>query len=103
MHPSAWRDCLKRGLWVVVWYSSMHEKPLPNRSFQCRMELYRTSLARPQRVWATEDPQSPRDPRRCLLRLEKRLPVPEPHEHTRTTAPACKTSSQATVIIARGR
>ncbi len=30
-HPITWRDCMKRGHWVVVRYSSRYEKALPNR------------------------------------------------------------------------
>ena len=33
IHSSASRDCMKRGRWVVVRYSSRYEKTLPNRSF----------------------------------------------------------------------
>jgi transposase len=32
---------------VVIRYSSMHEKTLPNGPFRCRMELHRASHARP--------------------------------------------------------
>src|SRR5215207_6831526 len=42
IHPSAWRDCMKKGRRVLVRYSSTHEKTLPNRSILCPMELYRT-------------------------------------------------------------
>jgi hypothetical protein len=66
---------MKSGLGVVIHYSSMYEKTLPNGPFRCRMELHRTSLADTYRAWTTEDPQPPRDPRRHLLRIEKRMPV----------------------------
>jgi hypothetical protein len=46
IHPSAWRDCMKSGPLVVIHYSSTHEKTISNRSFRCRMELYRASHAR---------------------------------------------------------
>jgi len=36
---------------VVIRYSSMHEKTLPNRSLRCRMDLHRASLARTQWPW----------------------------------------------------
>src|SRR5215210_2130171 len=69
------RDCMKKGRRVVIRYSSRYEKTLPNGSFRCRMELHRTSHAASFRTWPTADPQPPRDPRRHLLYLEKRLPV----------------------------
>ena len=53
------RDCMKSRLGVVIHYSSMHEKTLPNGSFRCRMELHRASLASTQGARTTEDPQSP--------------------------------------------
>jgi len=39
---------MKSGPRVVIRYSSRCEKTLPNRPFRCRMELHRTSLARPK-------------------------------------------------------
>jgi hypothetical protein len=66
---------MKKARLVVVRYSSMHEKTLPNGPFRCRMELHRTSHAASFRTWPTADPQPPRDPRGDLLHLEKRLPV----------------------------
>src|SRR5215212_2279906 len=66
---------MKMGRRVVVRYSRRYEKTLPNGPFRCRMELHRTSHAASFRTWPTEDPQPPRDPRRHLLYLEKRLPV----------------------------
>src|SRR5215207_2681227 len=39
---------MKSGPRVVIRYSSRYEKTLPNRPFRCRMELHRTSLARPK-------------------------------------------------------
>src|SRR5215217_9390240 len=69
------RGCMKSGPRVVIQYSSMHEKTLPNRSFRCRMELYRASPARPQRIWTAEDPQPSCDPERRLLPPKEWLPV----------------------------
>src|SRR5918995_6577471 len=66
---------MKSGPRMVFRYSSMHEKTLPNRSLRCRMELHRASYAPSLRTRSTENPQPPRDPRRDLLRLEKRLSV----------------------------
>jgi hypothetical protein len=60
---------------VVIRYSGRYEKTLPNGPFRCPKELYRTSHAASFRTWPTADPQPPRDPRRDLLYLEKRLPV----------------------------
>src|ERR671933_665112 len=70
------RDCMKKGRRAVVRYSNMYEKTLPNRSIRCRMELHRTSLARSQRAWTTENSQPARDPRRHLPRPMKCLQVP---------------------------
>src|SRR5215216_5300879 len=76
IHLSAWRDCMKSGPRIVFRYSSRYEKALPNRSLRCRMEeLHRASYAPYLRTWSTENPQPPRDPRRNLLHLEKRLPM----------------------------
>ena len=75
IHRSAWRDCMKSGSRMVFRYSSRYEKTLPDGSIRCRMELHRASHAASFRTWPTEDPQPPRDPRRYLLHLEKRLPV----------------------------
>jgi hypothetical protein len=36
---------MKSRLGEVIHYSSRYEKTLPNRSFRCRMELHRASLA----------------------------------------------------------
>src|SRR5215218_2428717 len=66
---------MKSGPQVVVRYSSMHEKTLPDRSFRCRMEIHRTAYAASLRTRSTKNPQPPRDPRRHLLHLENRLPV----------------------------
>src|SRR5215208_2065469 len=66
---------MKKERWVVVRYSSRYEKSLPNGPFRCRMELHRSSHAASFRTWPTADPKPPRDPRRDLLYLEKRLPV----------------------------
>src|SRR5215208_5882995 len=55
--------------------SSTHEKALPDGSIRCRMELHRTSLARPQGTRTAENPQPSRDPKRRLLPPKKRLPV----------------------------
>src|SRR5215203_2196718 len=75
VHPSAWRGCMKSGSRVVIRYSSTHEKALPDGFIRCRMELYRTSLARTQGIWAAQNPQSSRDPERRLLPPEKWLPM----------------------------
>src|ERR671914_857301 len=66
---------MKSGSRMVFRYSSRYEKTLPDGSIRCRMELHRASHAASFRTWPTEDPQPPRDPRRYLLHLEKRLPV----------------------------
>jgi hypothetical protein len=66
---------MKSGPRRVFRYSSRYEKTLPNGPFRCRMELHRTSHAASFRTWPTADPQPPRDTRRELLYLEKRLPV----------------------------
>jgi hypothetical protein len=66
---------MKKGRRVVVRYPSTYEKALPNGSLRCRMELHRASSATSLRTRSTANPQSPRDPRRDLLRLEKRMPV----------------------------
>src|SRR5215207_325247 len=66
---------MKNGFGVVIHYSSMYEKSLPNGPFRRRMEIHRASHARPQRAWTTEDPQTSRDPQRHLLPPEERLPV----------------------------
>jgi hypothetical protein len=41
------RNCMKKGGWAVIRYSSTHEKDIPNRSFRCRMDIHRTSHPRP--------------------------------------------------------
>src|SRR5215211_3470880 len=66
---------MKSGSRVVIHYSSMHEKTLPNGSIRCRMELHRASLASTQWPWATQDPRPPRDPKRRLLPPKEWLPV----------------------------
>src|SRR5918992_1328444 len=66
---------MKSGRGVVIRYSSMYEKALPDGSIRRRMELHRASLARPQGTWTAQDPQSTRDPKRRLLPPKKRLPV----------------------------
>jgi hypothetical protein len=66
---------MKKGRRVVVRYSNRYEKALPNGSFRRRMELHRASHAPSLGPRSTEDPQPPRDPKRYLLRVEKRLPV----------------------------
>jgi hypothetical protein len=66
---------MKSGPRRVFRYSSRYEKTLPNGPFRCRRELHRTSHAASFRTWPTADPQPPRDTRRELLYLEKRLPV----------------------------
>jgi hypothetical protein len=33
VRPSAWGNCPKRGCWVVVRYSSTHEKAMPNEKY----------------------------------------------------------------------
>jgi len=72
---SAWRDCIKKGGWALLRYSSMHEKALPNRSLRRPMEVSRASSSGSQTARTTEDLQPTRDPRRHFLRLEERLPV----------------------------
>src|SRR5215204_6379767 len=42
---------MKSGSRVMDLYSSMHEKPLLDGSFRCRMELHRASLASTQGTW----------------------------------------------------
>src|SRR5215204_4669982 len=75
IHRSAWRGCMKSGSRVVIRYSSTHEKALPDGFIRCRMELYRTSLARTQGIWAAQNPQPARDPKRRLLPTEEWLPM----------------------------
>jgi hypothetical protein len=86
----------EKGPPAVVRYSSRYEKTLPNGPFRCPMELHRTSLADIYRAWTTEDPQPPRDPKRHLLRLEKRLPVVAP-------APQAWEESEVTMEARRSR
>ncbi len=66
---------MKRGCWVVVRYSSTHEKTIPNRPLRRGMEVHRASHADSQGAWAAEDSQPTRDPKRNLLRPKKWLPV----------------------------
>ncbi len=75
IHRSAQRDCMKKGHRVVVRYSSRYEKALPYGSFRRRMELHRASHAPSLGLRSPTNPQPPRDPRRHLVRTEKRLPV----------------------------
>ena len=75
IHRSAWRDCMKSGSRRVFRYSSTHEKEIPHGSIRRRMELHRTSHASSQRIRAAQDPRSSRDPERCLLPAEERMPV----------------------------
>src|ERR687895_1647894 len=42
-HP--FRDCPKRVCWVVIRYSSTHEKEIPNRPLRCRVGVHRASRA----------------------------------------------------------
>src|SRR5829696_7678924 len=49
------RDCLKRGCWVVVKYSNMHENALHDRPLQRRMGLFGASSAYPESHWPTTD------------------------------------------------
>ena len=46
---------MKSGSRAVIGYSSTYEKTLPNGPFRRRMELHRTSPARPQGIRTTED------------------------------------------------
>ena len=45
--PIAWRGCMKSGPRVMIHYSSMDEKTLPNGSFRYPTELHPASPARP--------------------------------------------------------
>src|SRR5215203_2755134 len=75
---------MKSGPRVVFRYSSTHEKALPDGSFRCRMELHRTSLARPQGTRTAENPQPSRDPKRRLLPPQK---AAASGAYCRTTSP----------------
>jgi hypothetical protein len=66
---------MKSGPRVVIGYSSRYEKTLPDGSIRRRMELHRTSLARPQGTRTAENPQPSRDPKCRLIPPKKRLPV----------------------------
>src|SRR5215217_498677 len=66
---------MKSGRGRVFRYSSRYETALPDGSFRRRMELHRTSLAASQRIRTPQGPRSSRDPKRRLLRPQKRLPV----------------------------
>ena len=79
------RNCMKRGCWVVVSYSSTHEKTLPDGPLRPGMEVHRASHADSQGAWAAEDSQPSRGPKRNLLRPKKRLPVARllPHDFPR--------------------
>jgi hypothetical protein len=53
-------------------YASEHEKELSYRSYRFRVEIYRAALRPSSEVpRTTEDPQSSRNPKRCLLYLEE--------------------------------
>ena len=54
----------------------MHEKSIPNRPCRYRVGVHRSALAGPRKRRATSPPQLARDPRRHLLPLEERLPLP---------------------------
>ena len=45
IHRISERDCPKRVCWVVIGYSSTHEKALPNRPLRCRVEVHSASPA----------------------------------------------------------
>src|ERR671910_54055 len=66
---------MKSGPRVVIRYSSTYEKVIPDGSFRRRMEIHRTSPTSALRAWTPKDPLSSRDPKRRLLRPQKRLPV----------------------------
>src|SRR5918997_6749996 len=66
---------MKSGSWLMIRCSSMHEKILPDGFIRCRMEIHRTSHARPQGTRTPQDPQPSRDSERRLLPPEDRLPV----------------------------
>ena len=66
---------MKSGSWVVIRYSSTHEKTLPNGSLRCRMELHRTPPTSPQGPRTAQDPRPSRDHKRHLLPAEERMSV----------------------------
>ena len=56
IHRIADRDCLKRGCWVVIKYSSMHENALPNRPLRFRMGLLGATSSHPPSHRSPKDP-----------------------------------------------